>query len=336
VIEGRRGAAAVAAREEGWGYCTEFLISGPGLDVASLRDELGALGESSLVVGDPDQVRVHIHTHDPASLIGAASQRGRLSKLKVEDMSAQHHDVLERAVEEERTADLAGTARPGPETPPKPLGVVTVAPGGGFRAILEGLGADAVVEGGQTMNPSTEDLLNAVRAARADSVIILPNNRNVILTAEQVDGLAGGTEVRVVPSRSLPQGVSALIALDPEAPVDDNVGRMRQAIDSVTTVEVTRAVRDSSSQGREIKAGDVLAVVDDEIAQVGDDYLGVVEAVLAERTAPCELITVYRGAEVDEAQAGAFVEALRAAHPEVEVEVHEGGQELYPYILSLE
>ena len=337
VVQGRRGAAAVAAPQDGWGYCTEFLVSGPGLDVAALRDELSALGESSMVVGDGELVRVHIHTHDPAPLIGAASRRGRLSKLKVEDMSAQHHEVLERAAAaEEATGGPAGAGTPAPVVPAKPLGVVTVAPGGGFRAILEGLGADAVVEGGQTMNPSTEDLLNAVQAAGADSVIILPNNRNVILTAEQVDALAGTTAVRVVPSRSLPQGVSALIALDPQASVDDNVARMSEAIGAVTTVEVTRAVRDTTSGGREIKAGDVLALVDDDIAQVGDDYLGVVEAVLAEREAPCELITVYRGAEVDEAQAGGFVDSLRRAHPGVEFEVHEGGQEHYPYILSLE
>ena len=338
MVEGRRGAAAVAAKDEGWGYCTEFLIGGPGLDVAQLREELGALGDSSLVVGDEDLVRVHIHTHDPASLIGAASQRGRLSKLKVEDMSAQHHEVLERAAAEEaRTGRPAQPAAPVvSEAPPKPVGVVTVARGDGFRAILESLGADAVVEGGQTMNPSTQDLLDAVRSARADSVIILPNNRNVILTAEQVDELAGEVGVRVVPTRSLPQGVSALIALDPEAPVDANVARMSEAIDAVTTVEVTRAVRDSTAGGREIKAGNVLAVVDDEISQVGDDYLGVVEAVLADREAPCELITVYRGAGVDDEQAEGFVESLRAGHPDIEVEVHDGGQEHYPYILSLE
>src|SRR5579863_7186611 len=155
----RRGAAAVAPREQGWGYCTEFLINGPGLDVEAIRTELGALGESALVVGDPDLVRVHIHTGDPASLIAAASSRGRMSKLKVEDMSAQHHEVLARADAAEDDAAAAVPPPEQPEAPPKAIGVVSVAPGEGFREILRSLGADSIVSGGQTMNPSIEDLL---------------------------------------------------------------------------------------------------------------------------------------------------------------------------------
>src|SRR5580698_2350854 len=177
----RRGAAAVAPREQGWGYCTEFLLNGPGLDVEAIRAELGALGESALVVGDPDLVRVHIHTGDPAGLIAVASSRGRMSKLKVEDMSAQHHEVLARADAEEDANAAAAPPDPAgqPEAPPKAIGVVSVAPGDGFREILTSLGADSIVSGGQTMNPSIEDLLNGVRAANAERVILLPNNGNV-------------------------------------------------------------------------------------------------------------------------------------------------------------
>ncbi|HEX3605299.1 MAG TPA: DAK2 domain-containing protein [Candidatus Dormibacteraeota bacterium] len=323
----RRGAAAVAERSEGWGYCTEFLIGGPGLDVDALREELGSLGESSLVVGDPDLVRVHIHTDDPAALITRAAERGRLSKLKVEDMSSQHHDILERAAAEEALR---------PPAPRKALGVVSVAPGEGFRAILSGLGADGIVEGGQTMNPSIESLLNAVRAANADSVIILPNNGNVILTALQVDALAPDVTVRVVPTRSLPQGITALLALDPGGDVAANCDRMEEAIAGVTTVEVTHAVRDSTADGQDIHAGDVIAVVDDRITQVGQDHLSVVEAVLEDAGREPELVTVYRGAGVDDDAATTLVEALRRRHPDVEFEVHDGGQDHYPYILSLE
>jgi len=325
-VEGRRGAAAVAAREESWGYCTEFLIqSPPALDVDTLRTELSALGESSMVVGDADMVRVHIHTQDPAALIALAAQRGRLSRLKVENMSVQHHEVLERAEREEAA----------PRTR-KALGIVTVAPGKGFREILGGLGADQVVEGGQTMNPSIEDLLNAVHATGAESVVILPNNKNVILTAHQVDGLAKDVDVRVVPSRNLPQGISALLALDPLASIDVNCARMEESLSAVTTVEVTTAVRDSVANGKKIHAGDVIAVVDDKITQVGGDPLEVVEAVLAERGSEPELITVYRGSGVDDREAGGFVKALQERHPSCELEVHVGGQEHYPYILSLE
>jgi DAK2 domain fusion protein YloV len=335
----RRGAAAVAPRVQGWGYCTEFLINGPGLDVESIKTELGALGESALVVGDPDLVRVHIHTGDPAGVIAAASSRGRMSKLKVEDMSVQHHEVLDRADALESAAD-AVPSQPPPSVHPaaalKPIGIVSVAPGDGFREILGSLGADSIVSGGQTMNPSIEDLLNGVRAANAERVILLPNNGNVILTAEQVDPLAEGCEVRVVPTRNLPQGISALLAFDPEAGIDENCERMLAAIATVRAVEVTHAVRDTTVNGHDIKVGDVIAVVDDEITQVGKDYLDVIEAVLAAQTAAPELVTVYRGDDVTSADAEALVATLRGAHQGTEFELHAGGQEHYPYVLSLE
>jgi DAK2 domain fusion protein YloV len=335
----RRGAATVAPREQGWGYCTEFLINGPGLDVEAIRTELGALGESALVVGDPDVVRVHIHTGDPAGVIAAASSRGRMSKLKVEDMSAQHHEVLDRADAAESDAGAAPTppaASAQRAAAPKAIGIVSVAPGDGFREILGSLGADSIVSGGQTMNPSIEDLLNGVRAANAERVILLPNNANVILTAEQVDPLAEGCEVRVVPTRNLPQGISALLAFDPEAGIDENCERMLAAIARVRAVEVTHAVRDTTVNGHHIKVGDVIAVVDEEITQVGNDYHDVIEAVLAAQATAPELVTVYRGDEVSSLDAEALVATLRSAHQGTEFELHAGGQEHYPYVLSLE
>jgi uncharacterized protein len=339
-VEGRRGAAAVAAKEEGWGYCTEFLVQGPGLDYESLRDELSALGESSLVVGDAELVRVHIHTQDPAGLIAAAARRGRLSKLKVEDMSAQHHEVLERASASEASTGVAagsGLAEPrSAVTPSKPLGVVSVAPGEGFRQILEGLGVDRVVAGGQTMNPSIEDLLNAVRESNAESVILLPNNKNVILTAQQVDQLAEDIAVHVVPTRNLPQGISAMLALDPSSDADANCERMQDAMQAVHSLEVTRAVRDSTANGKEIHTGDVIAILDGQITAVGSDELGVIDEVLSSLELAPELITVYRGDGVAASDGDALVAALREKHGAVEFELHEGGQEHYPYILSLE
>jgi hypothetical protein len=326
----RRGAAAVAPREQGWGYCTEFLISGPGLDVDAIRTELSALGESALVVGDADLVRVHIHTGDPAGLIAAASSRGPMSKLKVEDMSAQHHDVLMRADAEEAAVQEQ------PQAPPKAIGVASVAPGTGFRDIMGSLGADSIVSGGQTMNPSIEDLLNGVRAVNAKNVILLPNNGNVILTAEQVDPLAEDCEVRVVPTRNLPQGISALLAFDPGAGLDENVERMQAAIATVRAVEVTHAVRDSSVNGHDIKLGDVIAVVDDVITEVGSEYLGVIEAVLKAQADKPELVTVYRGDEVSEQDAELLIESLRVTNAGTEFELQAGGQEHYPYVLSLE
>jgi uncharacterized protein len=338
--ESRRGAAAVAAKEEGWGYCTEFLINGPGLDVDQLREELGSLGESSLVVGDAELVRVHIHTTDPGTLISTAAARGKLAKLKVEDMSAQHHEVLERAAASEAaTGQAAGARLAEPRTaiaPRKPLGVVSVAPGEGFREILEGLGVDSVVAGGQTMNPSIEDLLTGVRECHADAVIILPNNKNVILTAQQVDQVADGIDVHVVPTRNLPQGISAMLAMDPSVDAEANCARMEEALGAVHSLEVTRAVRDSSADGQEIKAGDVIAVYDGRISGVGADDLEVIETVLRGLEGEPELITVYWGSGVTQETAEALVDALRGKHPTIEFELHEGGQEHYPYILSLE
>jgi uncharacterized protein len=319
-LEGRRGAAAVAPRQEGWGYCTEFLLSGERLDVDRLRDELSALGESALVVGDEALVRVHVHTQDPAALIGAAAQRGVMSKLKVEDMSAQHHDVLERAA----------------EAAPKPVGVVSVAPGDGFRDILKSLGADSIVAGGQTMNPSIEDLLNGVRSCHAQQVVLLPNNRNVILTAEQVNTVADDVTVRVVPTQNLPQGVAALLAYDPAAAFDANVERMQDAMSAVRGVEVTRAVRDSTSNGKEIKEGDVIAIVDGDISAVGDAYLEVIDDVLRSQEHAPELVTVYRGDTVGAEEAEALVAELRTRHDGMAFELYDGGQEHYPYVLSLE
>jgi len=339
-VEGRRGAAAVAAKDEGWGYCTEFLVHGPGLDFEKVREELATLGESSLVVGDADLVRVHIHTHDPAGLIAAAAQRGRLSKLKVEDMSAQHHEVLERAsASESATGVAAGSALATPRTiaaPRKPLGVVSVAPGAGFREILEGLGVDRVVEGGQTMNPSIEDLLNAVRESNADEVILLPNNKNVILTAQQVDQLADGTDVHVVPTRNLPQGISAMLSLDPTAGAASNCERMEEAMQAVHSLEVTRAVRDSTADGKEIKTGDAIAILDGRITAVGAEELAVIDEVLSGLDFTPELVTVYAGEGITDSDGDALVAALREKHGGVEFELHRGGQEHYPYILSLE
>ena len=173
---------------------------------------------------------------------------------------------------------------------------------------MSSLGADSIVSGGQTMNPSIEDLLNGVRAVNAENVILLPNNGNVILTAEQVDPLAEDCEVRVVPTRNLPQGISALLAFDPTASLDDNAARMLAAIATVHAVEVTHAVRDTSVNGHDIKTGDVLAVVDDEIAEVGGDYLGVIDAVLNAQNTKPELVTVYRGDEVSAEEADALVD----------------------------
>jgi dihydroxyacetone kinase-like predicted kinase len=259
-------------------------------------------------------------------------------------MTAQHHEILERAARTEAAApptagrlpDLAAAATLQPAAPPRRFAVVAVAPGEGFQEIFRSLGADAVVEGGQTMNPSTQDLLSAVRGTGAASVVILPNNGNVIMAAEQVQQLAEGIDVRVAASRNVPQGISAMLAIDPGADGTVNARRMIEAMPRVSAVEITRAVRDSTVNGLSIAAGDVIALVDDEIVQTGDDEAAVIEAVLRNQETPPELVTVYWGSQVDEATAAAVVERLRGGFPGTEFELHRGGQDHYPYILSLE
>jgi dihydroxyacetone kinase-like predicted kinase len=238
-------------------------------------------------------------------------------------MTAQHHDVLERA-------DVADSAAP------ESLAVVAVAPGDGFSDILKSLGCGVIVEGGQSMNPSIENLVDAVRQANAKSVIILPNNGNVILTAEQVDALVPDVDVSVVPSRSLPQGVSALLAYDATGDAAANAERMSDAMKQVSAIEVTRAVRDTASNGLAISADDVIAIVDGEIKTVGSDEHEVVERTLQELPHKPEIVTVYAGLHTPEEQSAALLKQLEVAFPAVQFEAHSGGQDHYTYILSVE
>ena len=333
------GAHALETPEEGWGFCTEFLIEAPRKPFDQVREELGLLGSSAVIVGDDELVRVHIHTLDPGSLIARATAYGTLQKLKVEDMTRQHHDILAH-----------DTPMPAPEAPSNSsnwsqngtaalptagVGCVAVAVGDGFRRIFEELGA-SVVEGGQTMNPSTEDLLEAVNAVAADRVIILPNNKNVIMTAQQVQGLCE-KDVRVVPSRTVPQGIAALLNLDPEGDIDGTTDAMTSSLEGVQTIEVTRAVRSTSVDGLKIKNGDFIAVVNGKIKAAGKSQLEVIDGALDGIQAEgFELLTVYAGADVDEGELNRAAGHLRERFAGLSIEAQRGEQSHYPFILSLE
>ncbi|MEA2681743.1 MAG: fatty acid kinase [Chloroflexota bacterium] len=335
----KTGAYALETPEEGWGFCTEFLIEAPRRPFEKIRAELTPLGNSAVIVGDDTLVRVHIHTLDPGSLIAQATGYGTLQKLKVEDMTRQHHEILSHdAPMPEVAAPSAssnGSRNGAAATPVAGLGCVAVAVGDGFRRIFEELGA-AVVEGGQTMNPSTEDLLAAVNAVGAQKVIILPNNKNVIMTAQQVQGLCE-KEVRVVPSRTVPQGIAALLNLDPEGDIDGTADAMTQSLDGVQTVEVTRAVRSTSVDGLKIKNGDYIAVVNGKIKAAGKAPMEVIEGALdGIKAGGFELLTVYAGVDVDEAELSRAADHLRERFPGLGIETQRGEQSHYPFILSLE
>jgi hypothetical protein len=333
---GSAAQAVLDLPEEGWGYCTEFLIKGDDLDVEEIRSQIVALGNSVLVVGDPELVKVHVHTDDPTKVIALASRHGTLDRLNVGDMSTQHKRIRDQSGGEGGAPqrNVNGSARAASRA--NGLGMVVVVAGEGLAEIFRGLGADEVVEGGQTMNPSTEDMLKAVERAGYDEVLLLPNNKNVVLAASQVGELTS-KRVRVVETATVPQGIAAAVAFSPERDAEENAGAMREAAARVQTIEITRAVRDTRQGGREVRKGDVIALVNDRIAETGADYPSVIQASIESLGMDdYELITIYQGAEVVAKDAEALREALSERYPEVEVELLAGGQEHYPYILSVD
>jgi hypothetical protein len=315
--------------EEGWGYCTEFLIHGEDLDVVALREEIEALGNSVLVVGDEELVKVHVHTDDPSRVITLAARHGRLDRLSVGDMSSQHRRIREQEGD-----------GPAPEPPAElranGIGLVAVITGPGLVQIFRGLGVDEIVEGGQTMNPSTQDMLDAAERLPYAQVLLLPNNKNVVLAASQVDGLTEKS-VRVLETHSVPQGVAAMVAFHPERSLEENAEAMAEAARHVQTIEVTHAVRDSRSNGLTVRKGDVIALINDRLEHAGKEYEPVIQAALnGVGAGDYELVTIYRGLQATDSQAERLTESIRGGFPGLEVEVQSGGQEHYPFILSVE
>ncbi len=317
--------------QEGWGYCTEFLILGADLDVAGLRAEIAALGDSVLVVGDESAVKVHVHTDDPARVLHLAGAHGKIDRLNVGDMSSQHRRILaeEGRGSNERAAAPISIRANG-------VGLVAIASGVGLAEVMRGLGADAIVEGGQSMNPSTENMLAAVEQVPYEEVLLLPNNKNVILAARQVGALTA-KQVHVLPTSSVPQGVAALVAFHPDRTVAENAAAMQESAQHVQTIEVTHAVRDSRSNGVEVKKGDVIALINDKLRHAGGDYGAVVESALdGIGVHDYELVTIYRGSQASESEVNRLSESIRGRFPSLEVELQAGGQEHYPFILSVE
>ena len=316
--------------EGGWGYCTEFLIEGNNLDTELIRGQIESLGNSVLVVGEPELVKVHVHTDDPTRVINLANGYGRLLKLNVGDMSTQHRRILQGAGAPE-------TVGGGPAAPrPNGVGIVAVVAGRGLVDIFRGLGVDAIIEGGQTMNPSTQDMLTAIESVPYEEVVLLPNNGNVIAAAKQVIGLTK-KKVHVVETHSVPQGVSAVVAFRPERPAAENLSVMKAEAERVQTIEVTHAVRDTRSNGLRVKKGDVIGLINERLEFAGDDYAEVVNKALGKLgTDSYELVTVYRGEQASDDELAKLESEIRSSYPSLEVEVQQGGQQHYPFILSVE
>jgi len=310
--------------EGGWGYCTEFLIEGNKLDVDRIRGEIEAMGNSVLVVGEPELVKVHVHTDDPTAVITHAGRFGKLLKLNVGDMSTQHKRILDSEAAAGRPPRSNG------------VGLVAVVAGSGLVDIFRGLGVDAIVEGGQTMNPSTQDMLTAVDGVPYNEVVLLPNNGNVILAASQVPSLTK-KKVHVIETHSVPQGVAAVVAFRPDRNAAENVAAMKAEAARVQTIEVTHAVRDTRSNGLKVRKGDVIGLINDKLEFAGTDYAEVVNKALGKLGPDAyELVTVYRGQGASDDELANLESAIKANFPGLEVEVQQGGQQHYPFILSVE
>jgi uncharacterized protein len=314
-------------------YCTSFLLSGHALDRAELEALFGPLGDSLLVVGDENQMKVHVHTDEPGQVLSMASARGVLREIEIDNMKEQ------TAARTARLAETGKVAMPvaQPVIDPGLTQVVAVVAGEGNKALFRSLGVDLIVDGGQSMNPSAEDLIRAVESAVARSVIILPNNGNVVMTAEQTLGLTG-REVHVVPTRSIQAGLSAAVVYERRSPGYENARMMREAVENVISGEVTKAVRDSLVDGQQIKAGDFIGLIDDRVVVAAPGIGAVVDDLVAKMLAggDREMLTVLTGEGMDSATLDGLVEKLQERYPSVEIDVREGGQPYYPVLLAAE
>jgi DAK2 domain fusion protein YloV len=305
-----------------FGYCTEFLLKGKSLNPDKLRKELGTQGQSLIVVGDESTVRVHIHVLDPGEVLHYAVSLGTLHGVSIRNMDEQHEEFLARQKQLKK--------------PSGEIAIIAVASGDGLTRVFESLGASAVVYGGQTMNPSTRDILGAVDMLPANKVLILPNNENIILTARQVTSLTS-KEAEVVPTKSIPQGVASLMAFDPEGDLQSNLDLMRREIEAVKTIEVTHATRSTKLNGLNIKKGQVIGLLDGELVTAGDSLNDVVNEMLGHLSFDeAQLLTIYSGRDVPEAESKKLSQAIQRQHPSLEIEVVNGGQPYYDYIISLE
>ncbi len=320
-----------------YGYCTEFIImleKEYNAEIeAKFKEFLTSIGDSLVVVSDDEIVKVHVHTNHPGLAFEKGLEYGSLTSMKVDNMREEHKEK----VIHEQDCKKAAEQEAAKEEPKKPFGFVAVSVGEGLNDIFKDLGVDHIIEGGQTMNPSTEDVLDAISKVNAETVFVFPNNKNIILAANQAAEIEEEKQVIVIPTKTIPQGISALISFDETATAEANQAGMEDAITAVKSGQVTYAVRDTSIDGKEIKTGDYMGIDDAGIQAVGQDITEVVKDLIGSMAdEDSELLSIYYGSDVEEEKANALVEAVQAAYPDFEVETHAGGQPIYYYILSLE
>ena len=325
-----------------YGYCTEFIINiekkFDNGDELNFKAYLESIGDSIVVVADDEIVKVHVHTNDPGLAIQKALTYGSLSKMKIDNMREEHKEkLIKEAQKAEAEKKAAEEAAKKPAEPKKKYGFISVSAGAGLSEIFEGLGVDVVIEGGQTMNPSTEDMLNAINKVNAENVFILPNNSNIILAANQAQSIVTDKNVYVVPSKTIPQGITALINFDESADAEANFDNMSSEMKNVKTGQVTYAVRDTSMDGKEIKQNDIMGIGDKTILSVGKDIEETTIDMLSQLIDDdSELISVYYGKDVSSEQVDSLTAKIEETYPDLDLEVHSGGQPIYYYIVSVE
>lgn len=320
-----------------FGYCTEFIIMTEQpfteYDEMAFKSFLESIGDSIVCVADEDVVKVHVHTNHPGQAIERALTYGALSKMKIDNMREEHQERLikdaEKIAQQQKEQEAKKTR--------KPVGFIAVSVGDGLAEIFKGLGVDYLIEGGQTMNPSTEDVLNAVDHVNADVIYIFPNNKNIILAAEQAKNLVKEKELIVIPSKTIPQGITAMIHFVSEKSAQENTAAMMEEMQHVKTGQITYAVRDTMIDGVEIHKDDIMAVGDNGILAAGTELNQTAfEAAKAMMDEESELVSIYYGADITEQEAQNLADQIVEQNPLVEVEVNEGGQPVYYYIMSVE
>jgi DAK2 domain fusion protein YloV len=322
-VQARGGDAVPEGEEIRYGYCTELLLKGEHLSADTLRRELSRLGDSVLVVGDEKLLKVHLHTDAPGEVLTLCSRWGEMDQIKVDNMREMQRQKAARA----ESSD-----------PGKKLAVVAVANGPGLAEIFTSLGADAVIAGGPTMNPSTDDFVKVIQKLEADKIIILPNNKNIILAAQQAESLLEGKELLVAPTRTIPQGISVLVQLDRrETSLEKIARRMEAQIAAVKSAAVTQAVRSTTMNGKTIEAGDWLGLLEETLAVVEKDRETVVQKLLKALVQDGdEVVTVYYGEDVSPEEIEGLAQYMEEEFPDQELEIYEGGQPFYPYYISVE
>jgi len=341
-IEASAGTKMVKPSEQAeteikFGYCTEFIImlekEFTAKDETEFKAYLESIGDSIVCVADDDIVKIHVHTNDPGLAIQRALTYGQLSRMKIDNMREEHQERLIK--DAEKLAAQQAEAKKA--EPRKEVGFIAVSIGEGMNEIFRELGADYIIEGGQTMNPSTEDMLNAIDQVNAEHIFILPNNKNIILAANQAQELTEDKDIIVVPSKTVPQGITAIINYMPDADAQTNLEAMIEGIGNVKTGQVTYAVRDTHIDDKEIHEGDIMGIGDSGILAVGQSVEETTKEMLAQLVdEDTELISLYYGQDVQEESAENFAQEIEDLYPDVDVDVHSGGQPIYYYVLSVE